>query len=95
MKEDEEDVSEEDSEEEEQQDMFVYSKPYSFLSSLGGNKTSLRKIKKKNDDKLKEENHYKCRMKRLLSSNAQVHIVLGHNVDYSMKNQIKSNRLRP
>ena len=90
-----EDGSEEDSQEDDQQEMFVYSKPYSFLSSLGGNKTSLRKIKKKNDDKLKEENHYKCRMKRPLSSNANVHIVLGHNVDYSMKNQIKSNRLRP
>jgi len=77
--------------------MYVYSKPYSFLSSLGGKKTSLKKIKKKNEkyEALKEENRYKCRLKRPLSSNANVHIILGHNVDYTMKTQIESNRLRP
>jgi hypothetical protein len=67
--------------------MFVYSKPYSFLSSLGGKKTSIKKIKKKNNkyEARKEENHYKSRTKRPMSSNANIHIILGHNVDYSMK----------
>jgi len=67
--------------------MYVYSKPFSFLSSIGGKSTSMKKIRKKSkkQENLKEENRYKSRVVRPMSSNMNVHIVLGHNVDYTMR----------
>ena len=47
-----------------EKDMFVYSKPFSFLATLGGRKTSLRKVTKKYENENSEKNHYKVRKRR-------------------------------
>ena len=78
-----------------EKDMFVYSKPFSFLATLGGRKTSLRKVTKKYENENSEKNHYKVRKRRPESSTNFVHIFTHGNVDKSVKTQINEGSLRP
>ena len=52
-----------ESSEEDDQNKYVYQKPFSFLSSLGGIQTSMSKIKKPSiqEEKLQEKHRYKSR----------------------------------